>query len=97
VRVLDEFAPEAVADFKAIYDYLTPRAGASVAQRHIAEIYKYCLGFETFPERGVRRPERQGLPTVGYRRLATIAFRVSDDKVTVIRLFCHGQKIEISA
>lgn len=95
MKVVVQFSPEAVADFKAIYDYLVPRAGSAVAQRHVAEIYQYCMGFETFPERGIRRPERQGLRTVGYRRFATIAFRVSEGKVTILRVFYHGQKVEL--
>ncbi|MBP2549451.1 toxin ParE1/3/4 [Neorhizobium galegae] len=90
------FSPETVADFKDLYDYLLPRAGAMDAERYVADIYAYCLGFATFPERGRRRKERNGLRTVGYRRHATIAFQVHDDTVTIIRLFHRGRQIDLS-
>ncbi len=90
-----EFAPEAITDFADLYDYLLPRAGDADATRYVAEIYAYCLGFATFPERGQERTERKGLRTVGYRRQATIAFQVRDGTVTIIRLFHRGRKIDL--
>jgi toxin ParE1/3/4 len=92
-----KFAPEAIADFQDLYDYLLPRAGEADATRYIAGIYAYCLGFAIFPERGRERMERKGLRTVGYRRQATIAFQVHDDTVTIIRLFHRGRKIKLPA
>ena len=90
------FAVEARRDFAALYDYIPPRGGERVARDYVAKIYGYCLGFETFPERGTLRDDiRPGLRTVGFRRKATIAFTVSEDTVTILRMFYAGQDVEL--
>lgn len=89
------FAIEARRDFAALYDYVLPRAGERVARDYVAKIYGYCLGFETFPERGTLRNDiRPNLRIVGFRRKATIAFDVSGETVTILRMFYAGQEVE---
>jgi toxin ParE1/3/4 len=89
-------SPEAIEDFQRLFDYLLPEAGEIIARDYVRKIYDYCMSFETFPERGTRRDEREGLRTVGFRRKATIAFQVADGVVTIIRLFHGGQNVELS-
>lgn len=90
------FAIEARRDLAALYDYILPRGGERVARDYVAKIYGYCLGFETFPERGTRRDDiRPGLRLVGFHRRATIAFTVSGDTVTIIRMFYAGQDVDL--
>lgn len=90
------FAIEARRDFAALYDYILPRGGERVARDYVAKIYGYCLGFETFPERGTLRDDiRPGLRLVGYRRRATIAFTISGDTVIILRMFYAGQDIDL--
>ncbi|MBS1184036.1 MAG: type toxin-antitoxin system RelE/ParE family toxin [Proteobacteria bacterium] len=90
------FAIEAQRDFAALYDYLLPRAGARVARDYVATIYGYCLGFETFPERGTLRDDiRPGLRVAGFRRKATIAFLVSGDAVVILRMFHAGRDVDL--
>ncbi|WP_026792156.1 type II toxin-antitoxin system RelE/ParE family toxin [Pleomorphomonas oryzae] len=92
------FAVEARQDFAALYDYILPRGGERVARDYVAKIYGYCLGFETFPERGTLRDDiRPGLRLVGFRRRATIAFTVSDRTVTILRMFYAGQDIDLES
>jgi toxin ParE1/3/4 len=55
---------------------------------------RYCLGFATFPERGTRRDDlRPGLRTIGFGRRVTIAFHVSDDRVTIDRILYAGRDL----
>lgn len=57
-------------------------------------ILSYCLGFETFPERGTRRDDlRPGLRVVGFARRATIAFHVTDNTVTIDRILYRGRDL----
>ncbi len=88
-------APKALQDLADLYDYLLPLAGHRIADDYVARLYQYCLSFETFPERGIRRDDmRSGLRMVGYRRKATIAFRVHDDAITIVRIFHGGRNTE---
>ncbi|MCL6708758.1 type II toxin-antitoxin system RelE/ParE family toxin [Pseudomonas sp. R2.Fl] len=91
-----EFAPEAIIDFQDLYDYLLPRAGEHHARNYVADIYRYCLSLESFPVRGLAHAKRPGLRTLGYRRRATIAYRVRENTITVVRLFHRGRKVEFS-
>jgi plasmid stabilization system protein ParE len=92
------FAAPAIRDLQAIFDYLLPLAGERRARDHVAKLYAYCLGFETFPERGTRRDDlRPGLRLVGYRRQATVAFAVTDGLVTILRVFHRGRDVDALA
>lgn len=89
------FAEPALRDLQAIFDFIVPLAGERIARDHVAKLYAYCLGFETFPERGVRREDlRPGLRIVGYRRQATIAFAIVDGVVTILRVFHRGRDVD---
>ena len=46
----------------------------------------------TFPERGTKRDDlAPGIRTIGFERRATIAFRVGDDTVRIVRIFYAGR------
>jgi plasmid stabilization system protein ParE len=86
------FAARAQNDLTDLFDYLLPRAGEAAARRFVEGIYEYCLGFDKFPERGMRHDDiRPGLRVVGYQRHASIAFTVAGDKVIILRIFMRGQ------
>ena len=81
-------SPPADADLNAIFDYIAERAGATIALGFVQRIEDYVAGFETMPERGMRRDDlRPGLRTVGFRRRATILFEVDRARHRVI---IHG-------
>ena len=87
-------SPEAIRDFQALYDYLWPRAGERSAAAYVGKLNAYCMELRTFPQRGMRRDDlRLGLRIVGYRRTASIAFRVDGEVVTIVRVFHRGQDI----
>lgn len=88
--VFDEAALQDLTDF---LDAVVIKAGEAVARRYVDQVIAYCRGFATFPERGLRRPERPGLRTVGWRRRATTAFRVQGDTVTILRVLFRGRNL----
>jgi toxin ParE1/3/4 len=88
------FAPEARDDLLQLYDYIAARAGPARARAYTERILSYCLGFETFPERGTRRDDlRPGLRVVGFARRVTIAFHINDDIVTIDRVLYAGRDL----
>ena len=89
------FSERAIADLQDIYDYIAPRGNERIARDYVARLYAYCLDFQVFPERGVRRDDlRPGLRLIGYRRQATIAFAVLGHDVTILRVFQRGRDVE---
>lgn len=86
--------PDAIEDVQAIHGSLSRRFGRTTADRSVSSLLLHLGSFELFPERGRRfdvlRPD---LRIVGYRRLATIAFRVEPDRVTIVRVFAAGRNI----
>jgi plasmid stabilization system protein ParE len=72
-----------------------PEAGERTARAWADRLIVYCEGFATFPERGTRRDDiAPGLRTVGYRRRATIAFRVDGNVVVILRMLHGGRALE---
>lgn len=89
------FSPEARDDLLAMYDWIAPRGGAHVAMNYLERVERHCLNLEFASERGHRRDDiREGLRIIGFERRVTIAFVVSDDAVTILRLFSGGQDWE---
>lgn len=89
------FAPEARADLLALYEWISTKANPEVAMNYIERIELYCNGFDLASERGHARDDiRTGLRVIGFERRVTIAFMVSDQNVTILRLFYGGQNWE---
>ncbi|MCR6672682.1 type II toxin-antitoxin system RelE/ParE family toxin [Devosia ginsengisoli] len=85
-------APEALADLAAISTWLREEASAAVAQRYLARIKKRLAGLAHASERGtVRDDVAKGLRVIGIAASASVAFRVQDDRVTVLRVVYGGQ------
>ena len=90
------FSDAAEDDLAQLLTYLVPEAGERVARAYVDRLIDYCAEFKTFPERGLRRDDvKPGLRIVGYRRRATIAFRVKDDTVTILRIYHGGKDIDL--
>ena len=88
------FAPEARDDLLQLYDYIAARSGPARARAYTERILSYCLGFETFPERGTRRDDlRPGLRVVGFARKVTVAFHINDDMVTIDSVLYGGRNL----
>lgn len=91
-----EFRTSAQRDLEDILIYLAPRMGIVPARAYVKRIQNYCLGLANSPKRGAQRNDiRPGVRFVGYRRRATIAFRVDGRTVTILRIFHRGRKIAL--
>jgi toxin ParE1/3/4 len=89
------FAPEAEDDLLKIYDFIADRANPERAYAYVERIRSYCLAFDAFPERGVRRDElRPGLRIVGFEHRVTIAFHVTPTLVIIDRVLYGGRDVE---
>jgi toxin ParE1/3/4 len=88
------FDSAARQDLKDIFDYINNRAGPTIAERFTARLHQYCTGLSHTPERGTRRDElRPGLRTIGYRRRATVVFRIdrSERTVAILGIYYGGR------
>lgn len=95
MRYAVAFAPVAQADLKAIFDYVRSQSGEGRARETVARLYAYCASFDQFPERGTRRDDlRPGLRVVGFRRQATVAFRIEGDQVIILRVLYGGRNVD---
>jgi plasmid stabilization system protein ParE len=89
------FSDEAVRDLQNLFDFLAPAAGEAVARSYIERLFEYCRDCGLFPERGTRRDDlRPGLRLLGYRRRATIALAVLEDRVVILRVLHRGRDVE---
>ena len=89
------FAPEAEDDLLQIYDFIADRANPERAYAYVERIRSYCLAFDAFPERGVRRNElRPGLRIVGFERRVTIAFHITPALIVIDRILYGGRDVE---
>ena len=89
------FAPEAEDDLLQLYDFITDQSGPDRAYGYAERIRTYCLAFETFPERGIRRDDlRPGLRLVGFERRVTIAFHLTPAAVVIDRILYGGRDAE---
>ncbi|WP_408861819.1 type II toxin-antitoxin system RelE/ParE family toxin [Acidocella aquatica] len=78
-----------------IYDFITDRASPERAYAYAERIRSYCLAFDAFPERGVRRDElRPGLRIIGFERRVTIAFHITPALVIIDRILYGGRDVE---
>lgn len=96
MRYQVRFHTAAERDFAELLAELAPKAGADTASRFVSRIIEYCLGFETFPERGMRHDDiAPGLRTAGWRRRATIAFEVTEGTVVILRILYAGRTLDL--
>ena len=85
----------AEADLKSIFEFISERASAAVAQKYIDRLLHYISGFDVFPMRGrVRNEIRHGLRIAKFERRVSIAFVVEGDKVVILRVLYGGRRYE---
>lgn len=97
VTYLVLFSRQARADLLSLFDYIEGRFGFTNAQRYVKQIEKACLGLASMPNRGTERSDlRPGLRTMGFRRRVTIAFRVDEEKVSILRILYGGRSAELA-
>ena len=90
-----DFAPEAVEDLIRLYDWIADAASPETAIRYIDRLEAYCRGMGHAAERGHQRDDiRPGLRIAGFERRVTMAFTVTDTRVTILRVFYGGRNWE---
>lgn len=78
-----------------LYRMISLDSGSARADKFVNSIVEYCLGFNTFPERGARRDDLwPGLRVVGFKRVASIAFRVEGERVVIHGFYYGGKNLE---
>ncbi len=86
------FSPEARNDLVTLYDWIADAASPQIALNYIERLENYCMGLSHASERGQRRDDvRRNLRIVGFERRATIAFSVTAEQVTVLRVYYAGR------
>ena len=89
------FAPEAEAQLLSLYRYLAAEASPEIAERYLGAIVEHCEKLEHFALRGTPRDDiRRGLRTIQFKRRVTIAYAVTDNRVTVLGIYYGGQDFE---
>lgn len=92
-----EFSPEALGDLIDLYDYIASRDGAERAIGYIDRIEDCCHNLSAFPDRGMKREDlRLGLRILSFERRAVIAFQITAEKVTILRILYGGRNLEIA-
>lgn len=77
-------------DLLALHDWIAEQAGLRTALNYTAAIEHHVDKLSALPEWGPARPDLgPGIRTISYRRRTTIAYRVLEDAVEVVRL-AHG-------
>ena len=89
------FEPGAQADLDDLYAWIADQAGVATAERYMQRIRRPCERLDIFPERGTRRDDiAPGLRLFGIERRVTVAFKVYDDRVAIIRVLYGGRDVE---
>lgn len=89
------FAPEASDDLIGLYDWIAVEASPAVAIGYLERVETFCLRLSVGADRGHLRDDiRPGLRIIGFERRLTIAFVVSGDIVTILRVFSAGRNWE---
>jgi toxin ParE1/3/4 len=89
------YTPDAQADLDELFAWIADRADEATAERYMRRIRRPCERLDLFPERGTKRDDiAPGLRTFGVERRVTIAFKVYDDRVSIIRVLYGGRDVE---
>lgn len=88
-------SPRAFDDIVSIYTRIAQLAGVAVASSYIDRLEAFLSGFDIASERGTLRNDlRPNVRIVGFERRITIAFKVKEDHVEILRCFRGGQNWE---
>jgi toxin ParE1/3/4 len=86
---------EAIADLSGIRRYIQFEASEEIAEGYIDRIEAFCRGFDILPYRGAPRDDiRAGLRVAIFERRVTIAYRIADDKVIILRVLGPGRNVQ---
>jgi toxin ParE1/3/4 len=88
-------AEAAWGDLDEVYDWVADRTDPDTAQRYVMRILRQCGSLGEFPHRGTPRDDlAEDVRTIAFERRATIAYRVREDVVTILRILHHGRDVD---
>jgi toxin ParE1/3/4 len=77
-----------------IFDYIAEKSQPDIALYYVQKLHTFCMAIGQHPNIGVEREKRlPGVRFLGYRRRATIAFKVQESSVLIVAIFQGGQDI----
>lgn len=86
--------PRALEDPQAIHRWIMHGADADVADAYLNRIEAACHRLADFPLRGTPRDDLVGgLRTITFEGRATIAYTVTGDLVTILRVLHRGRDL----
>ena len=89
------FSKRAQADLISIHDYIAQKSDESIALGYFERIRDYCLALSRFPARGRSWDYVfKGVRTIGFERRVSIAFRIKEQTVTIVRVLYGGRDVE---
>jgi toxin ParE1/3/4 len=84
----------ATAHLKTIYRYIAKASYPSYAEDYVEAIRAECRALANLPQRGTDCSSiRPNVRIIGFRRSATIAFRITGDTVTIIGVYYRGLNV----
>ena len=87
--------PEAQADFDDIYGWIARAAGLSVADAFTERLRNYCEKLDVTPLRARPRDDLMpGLRVVTFEKSVSIAYRVQNDRVDILRFAYRGRDLK---
>jgi toxin ParE1/3/4 len=88
------FLAAAAADLDELFCHIARESSPETADRNLSRLERFCLSLSTLPARGTVVPGRvPGLRRMGFKRRATILFRVGKDKVEILRILYGGRDL----
>jgi len=86
------FREAAIEDLRAMYDYIADAAGHTRAFGFISRVEEHCKGLALLPLRGRASDDLSpGIRILVFERRVTIAYRVDDIGVRIVRIFYAGR------
>lgn len=85
-------AESAWRDLDEIYDWIADQSDPDTALAYVSRILRLCNSLSEFPQRGALRDDlAENIRTIVFERRATIAYRVTNDAVLVLRVLHWGR------
>lgn len=86
------FTLEAEDDLTEIYDYIADQGAPLSALGFAERIEIFCQSLGHAAERGLNlAANRQGIRAIGFERRVTIVFQISDETVSILRIYRAGR------
>jgi len=90
-----QFAPEALAQLRALEQRIADAGAPLAAERYVDSIVDFCMKLQTFAARGVARDDLlPGLRITHFRKRTIIAYLLDREVVSIVGVFYGGQDYE---